>query len=350
MDNIWRVGILGLGHWYSAYMLARALPEYPRAKLAAAAWSDPEQLRAFSDAFGVDSHETYDELLGREDIDVVHLAPPVSEMARCAEAAARAGKHIILGKPMAMSLEEADRIVDAVEAAGVTCVPFEAIMRLRAAGLHERIASGVIGDLIVIHQTSRWSIAEDWHCSGRPGWFADPAHVPGGALIDEGIYWIDFFHWITGADLVDVEARIANLVHTDIDVEDWGMATFSLDGGVTATLEGSWTINAPHKTGPSPKQNSVVRTELVGTKGEIIEQWFRDPSLAVLAAGEEQWIYERHAGVPFGPDTPMPLDHLIECLEDGTKPVATVRDARRAFRTAMAAYDSARKGRRIRLS
>lgn len=348
MDKVWRIGILGLGHWYSAYGLARALPEYPKAKLVAAAWTNSQQLASFCDTFDVDAHE-YDTLLARNDVDIVHIAPPVSEIADLAVAAAEAGKHIILGKPMAMSLDDADRIVEAVESAGVTCVPFDAIMPLREAPLRDRVGRGEIGDLILIHQTSRWSIAEDWYESGRPGWFADPAHVPGGALIDEGIYWIGFFHWMTGAELVEVDARTANLVHTDIGVEDWGMATFTFDNGVTATLEGAWTINAPRKTGPSPKQNAVVRTELIGTEGEIVEQWFRDPGLSVLGAGADQWTFERQAGDGFGPPTPLPLAHLIECVEKGTLPISTARDARRAFRAAMAAYESAREGRRVRL-
>ncbi len=61
----------------------------------------------------------------------------------------------------------------------------------------------------------------------------------------------------------------------DIAVEDWGLATFTFANGVIATLEAAWTINAPRKTGPSPKHNSVVRLEMVGTRGELMEQWFR---------------------------------------------------------------------------
>ena len=101
--------------------------------------------------------------------------------------------------------------------------------------------------------------------------------MPGGAFIDEGIYWIDLFRWLAASEVVRVDARMANLVHKDIEVEDWGMATFTFASGLVATLEASWTINAPRKTGPSPKQNSVVRLEVVGTRGEIIDQWFRAP-------------------------------------------------------------------------
>jgi predicted dehydrogenase len=132
-----------------------------------------------------------------------------------------------------------------VETTPIVCVPFQGIMRLRFADLKARIGTGEIGDIILLHQTSRWSIAEDWHSSGSPGWFADPRHVPGGAFIDEGIYWIDLFRSLCGSELVEVDAKIGNLVHKEIAVEDWGMATFTAANGIVATLEASWTINAP---------------------------------------------------------------------------------------------------------
>ncbi|PYR55935.1 MAG: hypothetical protein DMF91_23150 [Acidobacteria bacterium] len=346
----WRVAILGLGHWYSAYGLARALPEYGKAELVAAAWHDRAQLDAFTSAFGIKGYTDYGELLERERIDIVQLAAPVSELEALTMRCAQAGKHLVLGKPMAMDLAQADRMVEAVEAAGVTCMPFQGIMRLRAADLKTRIDNGEIGDIVLVHQTSRWSIAEDWFHSGKPGWFADPKHVPGGAFIDEGIYWIDLFEWLTGSAIVQVQARIANLVHKDIAVEDWGLATFTCANGIVATLEASWTINAPKKSGPSPKQNAVVRLEVVGTRGEIMDQWFRAPGRAVLAAGARDWVFERQAEEPFAPASPFPLNHLIDCLEDNRRPVATIRDARRSFAVAMAAYQSAREGRPIRLA
>jgi predicted dehydrogenase len=349
MARRWRVGILGLGHWYSAYGLARALPEYPKAELVAAAWYNKSQLDAFTSSFSVKGYGTYEDLLRHEDVDIVHIAAPVSELKEVTVMAARAGKHMVLGKPMAMNIEEANQMVDAVESAGVTCLPFQGIMRLRCAELKARIAAGQIGDLILIHQTSRWSIAEDWFKSGKPGWFADPRHVPGGAFIDEGIYWIDLFRWLCGTEVTSVEAKIANLVHKDIAVEDWGMATFTFANGVIATLEAAWTINAPRKTAPSPKQNSVVRLELIGTRGEIIDQWFRAPGRGVLAAGADDWVFERQSDEPFAPAAPFPLSHLIDCLENDVKPVADIVEARKSFVLALAAYESAKKAAPIQL-
>ena len=350
MAQKWRVGILGLGHWYSAYNLARSLPEYPKAELVAAAWHQPDQLNAFTHTFRVAGHCDYDELLAREEIDIVHIAAPVSEIPDCAIRAARAGKHIILGKPMAMTIEQADRMVEAVEAAGVLCFPLQGIMRLRASDLKARIELGEIGKLVLMHQTSRWSIAEDWYRSGTPGWFADPKQVPGGALIDEGIYWVDFFRWLSGSEVVQVEAKTANLVHQEIKVEDWGMATFTFANGIIATLEASWTINAPQKTGPSPKQNGVIRLEVIGTRGEMIDQWFRVPGRAVLAAGAPGWVFEGQSEEPFAPLSPPPLNHLINCLEENQPPVVTIQEARKSFIVSLAAYESAREGRPVHLS
>jgi predicted dehydrogenase len=350
MTKTRRVAVIGLGHWYSAYGLARGLPEYPAATLVAAASPEAHKLEAFTSTFKVPGYRDYRELLEREDVDIVHVATPVSEMADVVIASARAGKHLVLGKPMAMTVDEADRMVEAVEQSGVACFPFQAIGRLRTADLVRRIRGGEIGDIKVIHQTCRWSIAEDWYQSGQPGWFADPRFVPGGAFIDEGIYWIDFFRYLTGSNIVRVEARMANMVHTDIAVEDWGMATFTLDNGVIATLEASWTINAPRKTGPSPKQNAVVRLEVVGSRGEIIDQAFRSPGRAVLAAGAADWAFERQPEAPgFAPPAPFPLSHLIESLDQNRPPIASIREARDAFVAAMAAYESARLGRAVTL-
>jgi predicted dehydrogenase len=336
--------VLGLGHWYSAYGLARAMPEYPRAELVAAAWPDANQLAAFTSTFGIKGYRDYQELLDNENVDIVHIAAPVVLIPELAIQSARAGKHIVLGKPMAMTVDEADRMIEAVDRAGVLCFPFQGLMRLRGADVKRRLDAGDIGHLILLHQTSRWSIAEDWYQSGRPGWFADPAQVPGGAFIDEGIYWIDFFQWLTGSEVVQVEAKIANLVHKDIAVEDWGMATFTFANGVIATLEASWTINAPRRSGPSPKRNSVVRMEVVGSRGEIIDHWFRTPGRAVLAAGAEDWVFERQSEESFAPAAPFPLRHLIDCLENQRPLVATIHDARKSFVAAMAAYQSARLG------
>jgi hypothetical protein len=73
------------------------------------------------------------------------------------------------------------------------------------------------------------------------------------------------------------------------------------------------------------------------------------PGRAVLAAGASGWVFEREAGEPFGPPSPFPLDHLIECVESDRQSAASIQEARKSFRVALAAYQSARVGQPISL-
>lgn len=75
----------------------------------------------------------------------------------------------------------------------------------------------------------------------------------------------------------------------------------------------------------------------------------RIPSRAVLVAGASPWVFEREAAEPFGAPSPFPLDHLIECVENDRQSPASIQEARNSFRVALAAYESAREGRAIRL-
>jgi len=343
-----RVGIVGLGHWYSAYRLGWTLGGYKRAELAAVAYHDKAKRDEFAATFEIDAHATYDELLARDDIDVVHICPPVAEIPEATIKAAKAGKHLILGKPMAMTMAQADEMVAAVRASGVVCVPFQGMFRFAMAGLKRRIESGEIGDLVLMHAGGRWAIAEDWNRSGTPGWFTDPKQTPGGALIDEGVYAIDQLRWLANSEVVQVEARLAKLVHKELEVEDYGFATFTFANGVVATLESAWTIVAPRVTGPSPKENSIRKLELVGTKGEIVQNDFLG-GLAVLKAGSPRWVIERPAPEYMAEPIPAALDHLLDCVEQGKQPVPTIEDARVSLRTGLAAYEAARLGRPVRL-
>ena len=322
----------------------------PAGRVVAVASPEAARREEFARTFGVEAYPSDAALLEQADVQIVHVAPPVADIPASTLLAAGAGKHIVLGKPMAMTPVQADEMVAAVESAGVACVAFQGLARLREAPLKRRLDQGLVGRIVAMHATARSSIAEDWYRSGRPGWFADPEKVPGGAFIDEGIYAIDQLRWLAGSEVVQVEAKMANLVHGDIAVEDWGLATFTFADGLVATLEASWTVVAPTRTGPSPKQNGTVRLEIVGTQGEVVWERPRRPGLAVLAAGASGWIVEAPAEEPYGPGVPQPLDHLIDCLESGREPAASIQEARRSFLVALASYDSAWKRRPVTLS
>ncbi len=346
----WRVGILGLGHWYSGYGLARALPEYPKAELVAVAYHDEAKVQEFADTFGVEAYTDYDDLLAREDIDIVHIAPPVVELPDCTIKAAQAGKHIILGKPMAMSVAQADDMIAAVREAGVKCVPWQGMRRVRSA-LKRQLDEGLIGEIKVMHAERQQGIAEDWARSGTPGWFGDPKQVPGGAFIDEGIYPLDQFLFFAGSKVATVDwAKMDNLIQPGLKVEDWMMAAFTFENGIFATLESAWTLSVPRLTGPSPKQNATSRVEIIGTEGQIIMDGLYVPGQAMLTKDHPHWTFARPVGQYAVAQTPSALNYLIECIEEHREPEASMEGARDSLAVALAAYESARTGQPVHLA
>ena len=170
--------------------------------------------------------------------------------------------------------------------------------------------------------------------SGKPGWFADPRHVPGGALIDEGIYWIELFEWFAGSPIVQVEAKLANLVHKDIEVEDWGMATFTFANGVIAHARSvvddqlaeedrplaEAECRRPARTGRHPRRDHRSVVPIARARGA--RGWCRRLGLRAATRAE------RSRGT-----FPLALNHLVDCLENETE-AGCDRSSRRAARSA----------------
>jgi len=85
MARVWRVGVIGLGHWYSAYALARELREYPKARLVAVAWDDKLQREEFANSFSIEAHSSHEELLARRPAAASRLTCSTKQWNRCVD-------------------------------------------------------------------------------------------------------------------------------------------------------------------------------------------------------------------------------------------------------------------------
>lgn len=342
---------MGLGHWYSGVRLAQALPQYDKAELVAVAALDEAKAQAFGNMFGVPAYTDYDEFLAEADVDMLHISPPSAEMCDCAVKAAQAGKHFVLGKPMAMNLAEADDIITAVEQSGITCVTYQGLRRLSDANLKRQLDEGIIGEVKVIHIMQRVGIAEDWLNSGTPGWFADPKQSPGGSFADEATYALERLIFLTDSHVVEVSgAKVGNFVHPGLETEDWAMGTFTFGSGTIATIESAWTISVPRLSGPSPKENNHNRMEIIGTEGEMLFGRLYTPGNGLLNRNAPYWTFSRPMPRRNAPARPRGIDHLIQCVEEGRDPVTSLLVARETLAVVLATYESARTGASVRLS
>lgn len=225
------------------------------ARLVAIGHYAPEKFEAISQRFGVPC-QSYADVLRRPDVDVVSICTPSGQHAEQAIAAANAGKHILVEKPMALSLADADAMIDACVHNGVK---LGIALQRRAEPLYirvrEAIAAGDLGELTLGVITMPYSRDAAYYAQAE--WRGTWALDGGGVLMNQGIHLVDLLVWFMG-DPVSIHAH-ADTLHRPVEVEDVAAATLRFANGSLATITATTTAapGFPH------------RIELYGTNGGI---------------------------------------------------------------------------------
>jgi predicted dehydrogenase len=196
-----RVVLLGCGTIASAVHLP-ALARSRRAELAGVADPDPAARERARRAARVPVMEDPVELLGRPDVDAVVICTPSGAHAALAVAAAEAGKHVYVEKPLATTLADGERVRDAVRDAGVVAVVgFNRRRHPIYRAAREAVATGVLGRVLAAQ-----TVFAEPAAAGEPAWRRDP-EAGGGPLADLGSHHFDLARWLLSAEIEDVEAR-----------------------------------------------------------------------------------------------------------------------------------------------
>ncbi len=180
--------------------------------------------------------EDWASLCAEPDVDLVIIGTPNSLHAEQAIHALDHGKHVLVEKPMATTVADADRMIAAAQRAGRTlAVGHMWRYHPDVIALRDRVAAGEFGRIV---RTHGWGVHAGW---GPSGWFTDPALAGGGALIDMGIHAIDTARFLLGdPEPARVGASIGIGAFGDYDVDDDGVVTIDWAGGVRSTVEFGW--------------------------------------------------------------------------------------------------------------
>ena len=248
-----RIGLIGSGGIVQRTHAIgyRALAAEGLVEIAALADVSAPNRAAAGELFGVPEPQRYDDyrdLLARAPIDTVAIATPHAYHAEQAVAAAEAGKATISEKPMAVTLEEADAILAAVERHRV---PYTVVHNLLFSqpvlGAAALLAEGALGRPLLGHgqmlgnkpaETTRSDL--DWRASRKMG---------GGALIDSSYHEIYTVETLMGSPVRYVEARLATLKFPAIDVDDTALMTFEHADGRLSTVHAAWHARGPAHRG-----------------------------------------------------------------------------------------------------
>ncbi len=192
-----RLGYALVGTGAIAGIQAQALSQIPQAQLVAVYNHTPEKARALGDRWQVPWTTDYDDLLDRPEVEAVSICTPSGARLELAVAAAHAGKHVICEKPLEVTLERVDRIINACDEAGVQLgVIFPARFAPASQATHRAVVTGRLGQLTMASAHVKWHRPDSYY-SAVP-WRGTWALDGGGALMNQSIHWIDLLQWIGG--------------------------------------------------------------------------------------------------------------------------------------------------------
>ena len=230
-------GIIGSGHMGSVYASALA-DAAPTARLVAIAGGT--RAPALAHAHGVPATAP-DELIGRPDVDAIVIATPHSTHLPLAAAAAAAGKHVFLEKPMGRTVAECDAIIEACERAGVLLTVGKVSRWFEASRIaYDMVRSGAVGELRMIEG---WRLRADIRLEliGDKVWSHDPEE--GSAFLDWGTHGCDLLRWLTDAEPVVAQGMFATF-RGGTHLHASGMAQFRFEGPVLTHLWMSYEVAA----------------------------------------------------------------------------------------------------------
>ena len=308
------------------------------ARLVAVGHYAPEKFDAIGQRFGVPC-QSYAEVLQRPDVDVVCICTPSGQHAEQALAAANAGKHLLVEKPMALSLADADAMIDACARNGVQ---LGIALQRRAEPLFQRvrqaISAGDLGELTLGVITMPYSRDAAYYAQAE--WRGTWAQDGGGVLMNQGIHLIDLLVWFMG-DPVSIHAH-ADTLHRPVEVEDVAAATLRFANGALATITATTTASPgfPH------------RVEIYGTnggiqlEGETVNVW----TLADASKASVEPFVTAQPATPGAAADPRGISatghiaimrDLIQAIRTNRPPHIDGAEGRRSLATVLGIYEAA---------
>ena len=323
-----RVGVIGVG-WFGT-VHCRAIADHPQLELAALCDASEDRLAEMAREHGVARTCTdYRELADDPEIDALAVVTPWDHHAEPALAGLAAGKHVLVEKPMASTVEDCQRMCDAARDGGpILMVGHICRFNPRYVSAKREIDAGRIGKVVAIN--ARRNVPARWVIGQLESI---------GPILHTNSHDTDAMLWLTGAKVVSVYAQTVNtqgFAHADV-----AQVMYRFDSGASAIYEGAWCMP------DSSPFDLDERMSVIGTEGFIqIQDTF--PSIAVCSAegfkSPDTTYWPELHGITGGAIRDE-WSYFARCVREGTRPaVITPEDGMEAVRTVRAAYESATSG------
>ncbi|MGI5866360.1 MAG: Gfo/Idh/MocA family protein [Syntrophaceticus schinkii] len=324
-------GIIGCGR--IAHKHAEAIKKNEKANLLCVCDIIEERAAEYKDKYGAEAHFTdYRKMLEYSGLDVVNICTPSGMHAEMGIAAAQAGKHVIVEKPMALSLKDADDLIGACDESGVKlAVCFQNRFNPPVQKLRRALEEGRFGKLTHASAIVRWFRPQDYY--DQAPWRGTRA-MDGGCLMNQSIHNIDLLQWMMGPVESVFGYTATNL--RKIECEDVGVAVLKFKNGALGVIEASTTIYP---------ENLEETLNIFGEKGTVvlggiavnkIETWkFAD------STDENGAIDQHQQDVPnvYGFGHEALVEDFINAVINNSEPYITGREGRNALEIVLSIYN-----------
>ena len=341
-------GIIGTG--MISRFHARALAEVKGARLVACFDSVPDRAEAFATEAHCKAYSNLAQMLADPRVDAVTVATPSGAHMEPAVAAARAGKHVIIEKPLEVTLKRCDKIIEECEKAGVKLSTlFQSRYHESSLTMKKAVDAGRFGTLTLGDAYVKWWRSQEYYDSGawRGTWKLDG----GGALMNQAIHTVDLLTWLMGP-VEQVQAFTATVAHERIEVEDVCTATLRFANGALGVIEASTAVYPGY----------LKRIELHGTKGSatIEEEDIKSWEFATKARGDDAIIeaMNKRKSTGGGAADPAAIGHhghamqfrdFVKSIRTDSKLAIDGPEARKSVEIILAIYKSAKLGKAVKL-
>jgi UDP-N-acetylglucosamine 3-dehydrogenase len=320
-----RVGVVGAGFIGAVHLSAYA--NMPEAEVVGVADALPETAATGAAIVGARPYLSYEELVAAEDVEVVDVCLPTAYHRNLALKAAREGKHVIIEKPLARNLEDAEAIMGAFSGGGPRLFVGHVVRFFpEYARIKAMIDTGEIGTIGMV-RTSRCSP----FLTGWNDWYAD-WRMSGGVLLDLVIHDFDFLRWSLG-EVERVYAR--GVFGREYNRLDYALVTLRFESGAIAHVEGQWGY-------PGPFNYAI---EVAGSRA-LVAVDSTEPAPVRLVGGTTSTDKSPEVDVGKSPFQ-TELEHFLRCITTGEEPIVGAHDAYEALRIGLAATESVATGRPV---
>ena len=326
--------VIGCGRISIKHCELLGLGLIPGARLVAVSDANLSRAQEVGIRFKIPHYENFNDMLRREDIDVVSILTPSGLHANHVLAVAEFKKHIVVEKPLALSLDDADRMKEACRNQNIELfIVKQNRFNVPIVRLRQELESGRFGKLVMGTVRVRWCRdqayydQDDW----RGTWSLD-----GGVFVNQASHHIDLLQWMMG-DVESVCAKAGTYL-VDIETEDTGVALLKFKNGALGIIEATTACRPKDLEGSLSILGENGSVEIGGFAANEIRHWNFRP-----ATSKDQNVIQNYSVNPpdaYGYGHKAFLNYVVECLSQGKKNYLNAEEGRKSLELIMAIYES----------